>query len=68
MKAIINVDTKEELLYFAKNAKEAMDKHIYYLQLKSKKEYKLIKSKHGYILEYGNQTFWTKDILKLNFN
>ena len=62
MLTITNIDTSEQLLYFAKTPKEAMEKHIYYLQLKSKKEYKLIKSKYGYILEYGNQTFWIKDI------
>ena len=62
MLTITNIDTKEAFLYFAKTPKEAMEKHIYYLQLKSKKEYKLIKSKYGHILEYGDQTFWTKDI------
>ena len=62
MLKITNVNTSEELLYFAKTPGEAMKKHIYYLQLKSKKEYKLIKSKYGLILEYGPQTFWIKNI------
>lgn len=62
MVKIINVDTKEELLYFAKTPSEAMEKHIYYLNLKSKKEHNLIKSRHGYILEFGTEVYWTKDI------
>lgn len=47
-------------VYIADNAKQAMEKHLYYLTLSQKINVEIKKSKHGYILDLGNISYFVK--------
>jgi len=57
------LEDHQELLFSAKSTLEAINKCLYYLNLKRQDtNASIIKTRYGFSLSHSNKTYWAKDL------